>query len=289
MVSVRKRALMRLRTYIFVLWLCAAATIQAQIPEAGTYGAEHTNVLKVRAGYGSQLDTYLSPLAFRGWQVGIGNEWWQPFRQDSKLGRTGRLSHWGHVGRLDIGGGSYTNTARSNSFYSVQIAAGWGAFYYWQWFDNRLKVHIGPYLEGGFTARNISSNVNKPLSFDIGVDVMAMGGVSWSFYGKKTSYCLHYLVRTNLIGFDYLPHYWQSYYELSQGVQGLARCSGHWNHHTLKHELTLDMQFPHSTWRVGAAHELNDYGTTDLHFSRNTVSLVVACIWKYRLNPNARL
>jgi len=267
---------MKLRTRIFVLWLCSATTVLAQTPQQGTYGAEHTNVLQLRAGYGTQLDTYLSPLAFRGWQVGIANEWWQPFRQETKLGKTGRLAHWGHVGRLDIAAANYTNSARSNSFYGVQIAAGWGAFYCRQWFDNRLKLHLGPYLEAGFMARNINNNVNKPLSFDIAVDVMAMGGVSWSFYGTKTSYRLNYLIRTNLIGFDYLP-------------QGLARCSGHWNHHTLKHELTLDMQFPHSTWRLGAAHELNDYGTADLHFSRNTVCLVLACILKYRLNPNARL
>ena len=58
------------------------------------------------------------------------------------------------------------------------------------------------------------------------------------------SYRLHYLVRTNLIGFDYLPEYWQSYYEVTEGVPGMARCSGHWNHHTLRHELALDLHGP---------------------------------------------
>ncbi len=284
--------------YILALWLCPAMILTAQphaqeaaIQEAAhaTYGHEHTNVLKLRAGYSRQLDTYLSPLAFYGWQIGLGNEWWQSFRQDTRLGKTGRLAHWGHVGRLDITASTYTNTARSNSFYGIQIAAGWGAFYCWQWFDNRLKLHLGPYLEAGFMARNLNGNANKPLSFDIAVDLMAMGGLSWSFYGRKTSYRLNYLVRTNLIGFDYLPHYWQSYYEIAEGVPGMARGSGHWNHHTLKHELTLDMQFPHSTWRIGATHELNDYGTKDLHFAQNTIGVVLACIWKYRLYPNARL
>lgn len=280
---------MNLRKYILILCLCPALAVGSQEVAPEAYGIAHTNVLKVRGGYGSQVDSYLSPLAFQGWHVGLGNEWWQSFRPDTRLGKTGRLANWGHVGRLDIAASSYTNTARSNSFYGIQIAAGWGAFYCWQWFDKRLKLHVGPYLEAGFTERNLNNNVNKPFSFDIAIDVMAMSGVSWSFYGKKTSYRLNYLVRTNLIGFDYLPHYWQSYYELTQGVAGMARCSGHWNHHTVKHELTLDMQFPHSTWRIGGTHEWNEYGTKDLHFSANTVSIVLACIWKYRLNPNARL
>ena len=272
--------------FLVTLLVTVAYSVSAQ---EGTYGHEHTDVLKLRVGYGRQVDTYLSPMAYTGMQFGLGNEWWQAFRQDTKLGQTGKLANWGHVGRVDVAAINYNNPARSNRFIGVQVAAGWGAFYCWKWIDDRLKVHVGPYLEGTLVARNQSSNYNKVVSFDIAVDVMAMGGVSWSFYGKKTSYRLNYLLRTNLIGFDYLPEYWQSYYEAWEGVPAQARCSGHWNHHTVKQELTLDMQFPHSTWRVGAEHELNDYGTKDLHFSRNQISLVIGCIWKYRINSNSRL
>lgn len=277
---------MKKTIHIFLILLCGVMTLSAQ---EDTYGQEHTDVLKLRVGYGRQVDTYLSPLTYTGIQYGLGNEWWQSFRQDSPLGRAGKLANWGHVGRIDISAINYSSAARNNSFSGVIASAGWGAFYCWRWMDNRLKLHIGPYLEGAFAMRNQGSNVNKGISFDIAVDAMAMAGISWSFYGKRTSYRLNYLARTNLIGFDYLPEYWQSYYEMSRGVPAQARCSGYWNHRTLKHELTLDMQFPHSTWRVGAEHELNDYGTELMHFSRNTISLIIGCIWKYKLNPNARL
>lgn len=250
---------------------------------------EHTDVLKVRFGWNKQLDTYLSPLAYDGMHIGIGNEWWQPFRQDTRLGKTGRLDHWAHMGRLDIRGVMQTSAARNNRIYGFGVTGGWSAFYYWLWFDNRLKVLVGPYVEASFDTRFLSSNVNKPVSMDIAADVMAMSGLSWSFYGKKTSYRLNYLIRTNLIGFDFLPDYWQSYYELSEGVPGTTRCSGHWNHHTVKHELALDIQFPHSTWRVGAEHEYVNYGTKDLHFIRNQVSIVVGCIWNYRIKAINRL
>ena len=252
-------------------------------------GVEHTNVLKLKFGWNYQLDTYLSPLAYHGWQVGIGNEWWQPFRQDTKLGQTGRLANWAHVGRIDVHVGRNISTAKSNLTYGLELNGGWGAFYAWRWFDNRLKVFLGPYMEGGLTVRYIAVNVNKPLSLDIGMDVMAMSGISWSFYGKKTSYRLNYQIRTNLIGMDFMPDYWQSYYELSQNTKGSFRCSGHWNHHTIKHELSLDMQFPHSTWRVGAEHVYVNYGSDYQRFIRNQVNLVVGCIWKYRIRANERL
>ena len=249
----------------------------------------HTNVLKVRAGWDYQLDTYLSPLAYTGWQVGIGNEWWQPFRQDTRLGKTGRLANWAHVGRVDVYGFRTISSARSNRIDGLDLSGGWGAFYTWQWCDNRLKLFLGPYLEGGLAIRQISSNVNKPVSIDLAIDLMAMTGISWSFYGKKTSYRLNYQIRTNLLGVDFMPDYWQSYYELSRDARGLARCSGHWNHHSVKHELTMDMQFPHSTWRIGAEHVYLNYGTRDLHFVHNQISLVVGCIWNYRIKANTRL
>jgi len=250
---------------------------------------EHDNILKIKFGTGYQLDTYLSPLGYSGWQYGIGNEWWQPFRKDTRLGKTGRLDHWAHVGRVEACLSNYYSSARSNSYLGVQINGGWGAHYEWRWFDERLRVHVGPYLEAGLTVREHAGNVNKIVSLDVAIDVMAMGGISWSFYGKKTSYRLNYLIRTNLIGFDYLPEYWESYYEITEGVPGQARCSGPWNHNTVRHELTLDLQFPHSTWRVGAEHEYVNYGTKDLHFVRHQFGIILGCRWKYKIHANARL
>jgi len=252
-------------------------------------GVVHDNILELKVGTGYQLDTYLSLLGYSGLQYGIGNEWWQPFRQDTHLGKKGMLVNWAHVGRVDIFMNHYLSSSRANNYWGMQLSGGWGAFYEWKWINDRLRVHVGPYLEGSFTVRRQASNVNKVVSFDVAIDVMATGGVSWSFYGKKTSYRLNYLIRTNLIGFDYLPQYWQSYYEIYEGVPGQARCSGHWNHHTVKHELALDLQFPHSTWRVGVEHEYLNYGTKDLHFVHNQLSFVIGCRWKYRIQANAKL
>ena len=254
---------------------------------AAQEGVVHDNILEIGPGY--QLDTYLSLLGYTGLQYGLGNEWWQPFRQDTRLGKKGKLVNWSHVGRVDIFMNHYLSSSKSNNYWGIQLAGGWGAFYEWKWINDRLRVHVGPYLEAGFTVRRQASNVNKIVSFDVAIDVMAMGGISWSFYGKKTSYRLNYLIRTNLIGFDYLPQYWQSYYEIYEGVPGQARCSGHWNHHTIKHELALDLQFPHSTWRVGVEHEYLNYGTKDLHFVHNQLSFVIGCRWKYRIQANAKL
>ena len=162
-------------------WLILAVLLIAPVLLLAQESVEHDNILKIKIGPGYQLDTYLSPAGFRGIQYGIGNEWWQPFRKDTQLGKTGKLDHWAHVGRIDVMGNTYSSTSRSNTYIGVQITGGWGAHYEWRWLDDRLRVHTGPYLEAGFAAREILRNVNKIVSVDSALDVMAIGGVSCSY------------------------------------------------------------------------------------------------------------
>ena len=249
---------------------------------------EHENILKVKYGWVRQADPYLSPLTYKGQEIGIGNEWWQTFQRDSVAGIKEHVQGWEHVGRVDVHGLRAFSSAGSNYIYGFGFHGGWGAYYKWSFANERLRVHVGPYLEGDFMVREIGTNVNKPVSFDIGIDAMAMGGISWSFYGKKTSYRLRYLIRTNIVGYDFMPDYWESYYEVTEGVSGTSRCSGHWNHNVVRHELTLDLQFPHSTWRVGAEHEYLRYGTKNTEYIRQQINIVIGCLWHYKIRANKK-
>lgn len=250
---------------------------------------EHENILKIGYGWVSYVDPYLSPLRYEGNEINIGNEWWQPYRQDTKLGKAGKLANWAHVGRLDIHGWRTYNTASTNMTYALGAHGGWGSYYEWRWLDNRLRLHTGAYLETELMARYHATNVNKPMNIDLAIDAEAMVGLSWSFYGKKTSYRLRYLFRTNLIGMDYMPQYWQSYYEISERVPADARFTGWWNHNMIRHELTLDFQFPHTTWRLGAEHEWLHYRSSEQQYVRNQVNIIVGCIWHYRTKSNNKL
>lgn len=250
---------------------------------------DHENILKVQYGWVSYVDPYLSPLRYSGKRLAIGNEWWQPYRKETKLGQTSKLDHWAHVGRLNVYGWRTYSSAMTNINYALGFQTGWGSYYEWRWCDNRLRLLLGPYLETELTVRQHVSQVNKPLSVDFGLHAEAMTGLSWSFYGKKTSYRLRYLFRTNLIGMDVMPQYWQSYYEISEGVRADVRCAGAWNNNIIRHELTLDFQFPHSTWRLGAEHEWLNYRSSNMQFERHQIELVIGCIWHYKIKGNNRL
>lgn len=236
---------------------------------------EHENILHISYGGLWQQDQYLSPLLYSGQRVGIGNEWWQPFRRNS----------WHHIGRFDAQFGWTYSSAHTNLIYSLGVSGGWGAYYNWHFRRTGIELLLGPYLDLDWLGKMHGSSVNKPFSMDAALDLCAMGGISWSFRARTTSYRLRYLVRANVVGVDFLPDYWQSYYEIAEGVPGRVRCTTLTNHRTLRHELTMDMQFHRSTWRVGVAHEYVEYGERGMMFSREQVSAVVGCIWHYRINP----
>ena len=256
------------------------------------YGVEHENVLMVRYGGLWQQDMYLSPLLYSGMRVGIGNEWWQVFRRSRERawGDTQRVGgRWGHVGKVDGQFGWTYSSAMTNVVYSLGVAGGWGAYYDWTFYKSGVELLVGPYLDFDWLGKLHGSSVNKPYSMDVALDLCAMAGVRWSFHGRKTSYRLQYLARVNMVGVDFLPDYWQSYYELSEGVKGDVRCTSLTNHRMLRHALTLDMQFKRSTWRVGVEHEYLEYGKKEMMFSREQVSVVVGCMWHYRVNPSKSL
>lgn len=241
----------------------------------------HENILKVSFGGAWQVDPYLSAFRYDGLEVGIGNEWWQDFR------RKDTLTSWSHVGRLDLRAMRLLNPPKTNAYYAFGGHAGWGAYYRWQPL-RQLQIHVGPYLEVDYLARMHNTQVNKPYSMDLGVDIEAMAGISYSFAAKHTSYRLRYLVRANLLGYEYMPDYWQSYYEITEGVAARHLCSGMWNRWMLRHEITMDFQFPHSTWRLGVEHEYLRYGTRDMDYLRQQVHLIVGCIFRYRVHPAVR-
>lgn len=284
--------------YIVRMALCVWTGLL--ILSAQAENVEHENILHVHYGGMWQQDQYLSPLLYSGMGVGIGNEWWQAFRvrkgannmdstlyiaHEAKIAKGG----WEHMGRVSLQVDWLLNTPKTNRIYALGVQGGWGAYYAWKWTETGLQVGIGPYVGFDFMPRYILSNVNKPYSMDVAAQVEAMGFVSYAFAGRKTSYRLRYLVRANLVGIDFMPDYWQSYYELSEGVVGKVRCAGMWNHRYLYHELTLDMQFRHSTWRVGVRHEYLEYGEQDMRFSREQVSAVIGTCFRYRTQGNKRL
>lgn len=243
-------------------------------------GTEHENILSVQYGGMWQQDSYLSPLIYTGQFAGVQNQWWQAFRKHPE---------WTHTGQAGIQGAWLYQPEYLNAIYGIGLQAGWSPLYNFQHLlpTEGLNLYIGPDVHFDFMGRMHAVNVNKPYSMDIGLDIQAHAGISYTIPAKHSLYRLRYSIRTSLFGIQYVPEYWQSYYELStQTGDGIAGTSFH-NKQSLCHELTLDMQFRHSAWRLGIRHEYLNYRIHHLLFQREQVSMTIGTVFNYttRIKP----
>ena len=253
------------KRFLFILLLLPIG-LMAQI--------DHEDILSVEYGGIWQNDEYLSPLLYEGRYIGIANQWNQSFRRDSS---------WSHTADLRFTGARLYNKRKYNIYYSLGLQTDWNAVYnFRQMLGVRgLNIYIGPSIDLDFMGRYHYSNYNKPVSLDFAIVLGARAGLSYSFAAKKTSYRVSYDIQTSLLGAMFVPDFWQSYYEISESLKGTIVCANVANRQLLRHQLSLDMQFRHSAWRVAVRHEYLQYKAHDLFFSREEVSLVVSTIFHF--------
>ncbi len=269
-----------LRHITLLISLCCIVNVHAE----GFKCPMHENVLTLTYGGIWQNDEYLSPLLYSGQAISIQQEWWTSFLNNNPN------NDWEHVGKVHVSAAiTDNNRAILNRQYVLGVDGGWGAHYSFQRLIDvkGLNVFVGPYLHFDLMGRNITSYENKPYSMDLSANLRAHAGVSYTIHAPKTAYRFQYTIMTDLAGAMFAPDYWQSYYEMNQSLQGTIVGSSVHNRQTLMHELSIDLQFRRSTWRVGVRHEYLQYKANNLHFSREQVCLVIGTVFNHQLSKTA--
>lgn len=247
----------------------------------------HENIISLKYGFCQNLDPYLSPLKYKGQGIAFGSEWWQPFRnQIHENNYAPRTGYWAHVGKVDIAGQRAYSVAGTNMLYGLGVHTGWGGHYNWLLYAKKseFRILLGPYLDVDVMVRQHASEVNKPYSADVAAEVMAMAGMNWIIQREKVGYRIQYILQTNLIGAQFYPDYWQSYYEIYKGQLGRTiHAAGPWNRNRIDHKLAADFLFKKTTWRIGAEHRWLSYGDKNMRWNRHEISILLGCIWNYQV------
>lgn len=253
-----------------LLWALLACCAQAQ-DTLRLHVVE--DVLTVGVGATYVTDEYLSALPYAGVSFNIDNEWWQPFR---------RQTAWTHVGELRLTSGRFSNARGSNALVGFGARGGWGAHYNYKPVAG-LTVLAGVLLEADYYGRVLSKSVNKPYSMDLALALNLSAGIAYTFEAKHSAYRLRYMVRTPFAGCMFVPEMGQSYYEMASSLQGTAHFASFHNRLALLHELTLDLRFARSTWRIGVAHDFLRVSANHLTAGREQVRLVVGTVFNQSL------
>lgn len=194
-------------------------------------------------GQSSQLDTYLSPLNYKGVQV-------------SFLSRIDRQTHWAG-GRLHYQGtfqGAFTNVKdrlKMNEEWGAHV--GYDAGWHYHWTPSQHWTLMAGGLIGtdlGFLYN--TNGGNNPAQARFNIDISLSAGATYHLRIRKTTLPISYQADLPLMGIMFSPQFGQSYYELSRGNRDHNVCFTYpINAFSLRQMLWVDVPFRYFDLRAG--------------------------------------
>lgn len=151
------------------------------------------------------LDTYLSPLEYKGTEVRFMNE---------KMHLTKFFS--GHVSaqRIFQANVSYSkNPTEDNSAFSGLVNWSYALHYQFR-VNDHLKFLVGPAADMNLGFIYNLNNGNNPASAKLYANLLASGMAIYKFYLGNRLFTARYQANIPLVGLMFAPHYGESYYEI---------------------------------------------------------------------------
>lgn len=226
------------RITIFLFVLCGLS-----IPSVLCAQRDAAHALMFGVGSSNQLDTYLSPMEYRGTQFTFIRE---------TLRMTHRANGQLSFQSLTQGAFSLTkNPAQNANEYGGHI--GYNAGWHYNWMPRqRLRLMAGGLLgtDAGFLYNE--RNGNNPAQARLKADVaLSLAGI-YKFRLWRQMLAVRYQTDLPLLGCMFSPQYGQSYWEISQGNRDHNVCfTSLANALSLRQLFTLDIPVRRSTIRVG--------------------------------------
>ena len=194
-------------------------------------------------GFSNQLDTYLSPMEYTGYQI-------------SFLTGRERMTHWanGNVSFQSLVQGAFSHTknpSRTATAWGGRLAYDAGWHYHWRLSD-RLSLKAGGLVGADLGFLYIARNSNNPAQGRFSVDISASAGGSYRFHIRKLPVQVNYQADLPLMGCMFSPQFGQSYYDISQGSRDHNICFAHpGNALSFRQLLTFDLEFNRASLRFG--------------------------------------
>ncbi len=241
-----------------------------------------TAAYTVEAGSARLVDTYLSPIRYKGWHTALGYERWQAMRHNPRQ-MVMRLRGTLNVERT-------TNVVGNATMWGASLDLQWAMMWRKPLLPG-LTVGIGPGLTLDAGCLYTSRNGNNPVAAKgaVTVDAAAYAAYNRSFFGLPVTFS--YSVDMPVAGAFFAPDYGELYYEIYLGnTSGLAHFAWPGNRFELDNRLTADIRFGGTSLRLG--YRLDLFGSSVNHITtrRLTHSAIIGISGEWMsLNPRHRL
>ncbi len=279
-----------MRTSITIILLTALLFPLFSKAEEPSNANDSTTVLRpvnsiytLEAGASHITDTYLSPIKYSGWHVGLNYERNQAMKFSPEK--------WVMQMKFSLFADHDQNIVRNRDLWYGELQFSWGMMRRWQLPYKGFSVGIGP--SAGLKAGCIylDRGGNNPASAKASVMINATGYVAWNGKIAGLPLTLRYQPTIPLAGAFFAPDYGELYYEIYLGNHsGLAHFGWWGNYFTFDHTLSADLHFGSTSLRIGYSGAIysTDINHTVTNMSRHAAVLGISGEW-ISLNPRKKL
>lgn len=195
------------------------------------------------AGSSHLADTYLTPLRYTGWHMGLDYMRFQSMKFSP--------DRWTMRLHVNLSLDKTENPAKNADMWNVMLTAGWGMMHRWHLPWGLTAAAGGAVsLQGGFLYN--PRNGNNPVAAKGAFTLDATGYVARPFRLGRTDVTVMYQPSLPVAGAFFSPDYGELYYEIYLGNRsGLAHFAWPGNYFRLDNLLTADIRLGDTSLRVG--------------------------------------
>ena len=266
---------------ILRLFCLAVATIPSLQGRAGEGLRETTHTTLFGIGKVNHLDTYLSPLEYKGPQLTFLSETHRTLRRNSHVLFSTMLQ----------GEFSYTESPKQNAHDmggSVRYDAGWHR--QWKNVLKGLDLSAGALAGGdiGFLYNN--RNGNNPAQARANLRLSASLRGDYCFKIKKQTLALHYQAHLPLLGATFMPQYGQSYFNMFEqhNYDRNVRCTYPGNALSLRQLFTIDLPVRRATLSLGYLSDLRQIHVNGIKQHQYGRAFMIGYVRQLRLIQNTK-
>ncbi len=202
------------------------------------------SVYTIEAGSSHITDTYLTPIKYSGWHIGLNYERNQAMKFSPE--------NWVMQMRVDLSADHDNNLVGNKDMWYGELDFSWGMMRRWKLPYKGFSAGVGgsASLSGGCIY--LDRGGNNPASAKGSVTLNATGYVAWNGRIAGLPVTLRYQPVIPVVGAFFAPDYGELYYEIYLGNHsGLAHCSWWGNYFVMDNALSADLHFGSTSLRLG--------------------------------------
>lgn len=237
-----------------------------------------TSAFMFEAGGASVLDTYLTPIRYKGYNLALGYERFQAMKFSP--------DKWIMQLACGIDYSNVNNIVKNRTMHSLMVEFQWGMMHRWNILPG-LKLHAGGIT--GFNGGVIYNqyNSNNPCSAKIRWSAGLTGMVTYNLKIGKLPVTLRYQPIIPVLGAFFSPEYGEAYYEIYLGNLSNIAHFGWWgNRFDMTNIFTADLHFGATSLRVGYRGRIESSWINNINTQIFTNSAIIGISGEWMtLNP----